>query len=395
MQASFEEEHVKRERQEKEAFAAKYQLVGVQEELAQMRERVKLVEEERDALKTSLKEEEVARVAAEGRIALPVNKSSDDEFASPRKKLAPAAMVPQVGFYGEDEEVSRLKEELRYVRRRMDEAEAQADFMKMECQFRCCSCRVAEWHETRLEFDDASPDIFKDIQAEMAAALSDINAQAAEIREQQPSHGDEQGLQQQQASLLLDEPPAQRDVEMVLFHPHEGVTTMNPPTTSQGVDEPSDAEDSSEPTLTDPEQHRATSASQLEEPSLLSVFDGPPVDSTMPTVPVQQIPPSPISSALPSSPPHQNIKTITTTTTIPLAAEAPSPVKPASTTHDNGNADGTFFTPSTMSRERALEEIKLRRGRARSIAAGTHTPRKQMVEGAGTRRDISAPTLRG
>lgn len=49
-----------------------------------------------------------------------------------------------------------------------------------------------------------------------------------------------------------------------------------------------------------------------------------------------------------------------------------------------------------MTRQQAIEQIRIRRGRARSIAAGALTPRKQMVDGAhgpglAYRRDISAP----
>jgi hypothetical protein len=45
-------------------------------------------------------------------------------------------------------------------------------------------------------------------------------------------------------------------------------------------------------------------------------------------------------------------------------------------------------------REAALEAIRQRRGRARSMAAGQGTPMKQMVEGVKDRRDISAPVSR-
>ena len=50
-----------------------------------MAENIKLVEQERDALRMIAKNEEIARIAAEGRIPLPVAKE-DDEFASPKKE---------------------------------------------------------------------------------------------------------------------------------------------------------------------------------------------------------------------------------------------------------------------------------------------------------------------
>ncbi|KAF1811700.1 hypothetical protein P152DRAFT_398572, partial [Eremomyces bilateralis CBS 781.70] len=84
-QTNLETERGKASRREQEAFTAQYQLVGVQEELQKMRERIKVVEEERDALKTSLQGEEISRIAAEGRIALPTGADDDEEFASPVK----------------------------------------------------------------------------------------------------------------------------------------------------------------------------------------------------------------------------------------------------------------------------------------------------------------------
>ncbi len=65
----------------------------------------------------------------------------------------------------------------------------------------------------------------------------------------------------------------------------------------------------------------------------------------------------------------KQLRIVSTTTTVPLAGP---------------------FTPSTMTREEALEQIRQRRGRAKSVADGSLTPRKQMVEGA-AKRDISAP----
>ncbi|PHH84405.1 hypothetical protein CDD83_1994 [Cordyceps sp. RAO-2017] len=87
------EETVEREKErsrvrENEAFAARYQLVGAQEQLDDALERVKVAEQERDAFKTAAKNEEVARIAAEGRLPLPKPRDPGDEFASPRKPTA-------------------------------------------------------------------------------------------------------------------------------------------------------------------------------------------------------------------------------------------------------------------------------------------------------------------
>ncbi len=85
--------------------------------------------------------------------------------------------------------------------------------------------------------------------------------------------------------------------------------------------------------------------------------------------------------------------TISTTTRIPLAP--PVDITPPAA------AVPTDALSPTMSREEALAQIRERRGRARSLAQGTVTPRKPIggVEGgmAGSmteKRDFSAPAVR-
>ncbi|KAI9660642.1 MAG: hypothetical protein M1821_009994 [Bathelium mastoideum] len=143
-------EKAKATQREQDAFKAEYKFVGVQEELTKAQERIKIIEEERDVLKTSLKEEEVARVAAEGRIALPTSRENeDDEFASPRKSPSKRRILD----LNEDKEnvspqraieVTKFREELAKEKIRRVKAEETVEFMKIECQFERCSCRVAE-----------------------------------------------------------------------------------------------------------------------------------------------------------------------------------------------------------------------------------------------------------
>ena len=82
----FSAEKTKLEVKEKEAFAAQYKLIGLEQELQTLQGHIRTVTDERDALKASLQEEEVARVAAEGKIPLPAS-DAQDEFSSPKKKL--------------------------------------------------------------------------------------------------------------------------------------------------------------------------------------------------------------------------------------------------------------------------------------------------------------------
>ena len=100
-------------------------------------------------------------------------------------------------------------------------------------------------------------------------------------------------------------------------------------------------------------------------------------------------------------------RTITTTTTIPMhfSPATPAfkpgrgPITPSTVAH--APSDGRTPVLGELSlnnvpfdREAALEAIRQRRGRARSMAAGHGTPMKQMVQGAKDRRDISAPISR-
>ncbi|MCJ1427817.1 hypothetical protein MMC29_005723, partial [Sticta canariensis] len=150
------------EEKEQETFSAQYQLVGLQEEIENLGRQRKAIEEERDALKTSLKEEEVARIAAQGRIALPVSRE-EDEFASPKKKKRSGSVRRESfkenvdpEFSAEQEELIALKEEIRMEKRIRQRTEDQVDFMKMECQFQCCSCRLAERQGVEYFHDETS-----------------------------------------------------------------------------------------------------------------------------------------------------------------------------------------------------------------------------------------------
>ncbi|KAG7112064.1 hypothetical protein HYQ44_010259 [Verticillium longisporum] len=90
-------------------------------------------------------------------------------------------------------------------------------------------------------------------------------------------------------------------------------------------------------------------------------------------------------------------RTSTTTTTIPIYDENERPASrfarcrtPSGESHSSFDVNNPAMTP-TMTREEALARIRERRGRARSAAQGAVTPRLKMVEGAGERRDLSAP----
>ena len=131
------EEAVERERErsrarEQEAFAARYEIVGVQELLEQARERVIVVEQERDAFRMAARNEEVARIAAEGRVPLP-RCEEGGEFASPVKRVS---VVCSVAAEGEAEE---LAERVEWEAHRADRALEMVEFLERECRMRCCA----------------------------------------------------------------------------------------------------------------------------------------------------------------------------------------------------------------------------------------------------------------
>ncbi|KAK2597979.1 hypothetical protein QQS21_005895 [Conoideocrella luteorostrata] len=138
---------------EQEAFTARYQIVGVQEQLDKAVECIKVVEQERDAFKTAAKNEEVARIAAEGRLPLPVTQDPTDEFASPKKKAASAkrqgeraaarvslSTMEIMSSAASEMEIEELTTQVLWERQRAERAQEMIEFLQAECQMRLCSC---------------------------------------------------------------------------------------------------------------------------------------------------------------------------------------------------------------------------------------------------------------
>ncbi|OAA63032.1 hypothetical protein ISF_04908 [Cordyceps fumosorosea ARSEF 2679] len=168
--AKINEECLEREKErshtrEQEAFTARYQIVGVQEQLDKALERVKVVEQERDAYKTAAKNEEVARIAAEGRLPLPLA-DEIDELASPKKKVqkkrkrdsakdggrVSLSAMDLVGSAATEIEIEELSLQVAWEKHRAERAQEMVEFLQAECQMH--SCRGAR--ETR-EICHATP----------------------------------------------------------------------------------------------------------------------------------------------------------------------------------------------------------------------------------------------
>ena len=350
---------------EQEASATQHQLVELQEEMEQQKRQSRIVEEERDTLKTSLKEEEAARIAVEGAIAPPLSRDGDD-FASLKKRSRRSESMKENVDPEAPElhaQLESMKEQLRMEKRTRLRADDQVHFMKMECQFQCCSCRMAERQGVEYVHDDT----LATQMVEMASKIADEDDKPASepatesLPEQvaQPVPASAQDPQPtrtpRQASLQLEK----LDQDLLNFSPTTGTfykvpspikASFSPPT--QGTPEPST-----------PAPQSTSQGANL--PSL-------PTSPTQPT-PSFTFPHTP--RPLPIPPPRT--VSYTKTVTIPLKDDLPFTSAPA--------------TPGGISRKDALEQIRQRRGRARSIAAGNGTPRKMMVDVGELRRDVSAP----
>ena len=379
MREEVEVQKRKVESKDEEAFAAQYQMVGLQEELDNAKQRIKIVEEERDAVKTSLQHEELARIAAEGKIALPLADDSD-ELTSPRKRrreslkenvdpnedmkvdVALDADLEVLKMEQEDP-TQGLKNDLRAEKKLRTRAEKTIEFMKMECQFRCCPCRTAEQQGTQYVNDGSLEKEMDKVWAKIPKNV--FTKKAPSMPPPAPSEA------APSSPPGASSPPGQTTEMLINFSPSMGSFYRQPTPIKRelpeippiSLDAPHDVDAVSNPLDTSvvhaPVRPSSSTSSQQQKP----YFD-PQTPRPLPIPPI----------------PHTTQATIrsvtypgTTTTSVPLA---PIPVSP----------------DRTISREEALEQIRQRRGRARSIAQSNGTPRKAVTERSPeARRDLSAP----
>ncbi|KAK0613342.1 hypothetical protein B0T14DRAFT_438682 [Immersiella caudata] len=143
------EEELERQRErgkhrEQEAFQARYNLVGLQEQLDQTSERLKMLEQERDAFKMIAKNEEVARIAAEGRIPLPTESADDgedDELSVPnkRRRVSSFAMVDIQLSAASEADIEELTRLWQWEKQRADRAVEHVYFLETECRMKVCA----------------------------------------------------------------------------------------------------------------------------------------------------------------------------------------------------------------------------------------------------------------
>jgi hypothetical protein len=392
-QSGFESEKMKSSKREQEAFTAQYQLVGLQEELQKAREENKVLQEERDSLKTNLRDEEVARIAAEGMIALPAVDDEEDLLNSPRK--SPRKMAREDSENKENlvpkktVELKSLQDELSHERRLRTKAQDQIEFMKMECQFQCCSCRIAEKNGHSYVHDNSYANEMERIKKLVPQAIA-------------PSTTDSEDEKMEDANAQTTQSSVQMSDPAIRFSPSSG-PFASVATPAQTLEEISIKQEDENAFAVHYDDLDSRSPTMLHEPVEQDVLSNFHIDTDM-SSPDKTVKPFMMDPHTPV----REIRTVTTTTTIPITF-SPFPARPnvedqpltpmtvghPPLAHPPGSPfpSNAFKADGTLDREAALKQIRERRGRARSVQMGQATPRKQMMEGTG-RRDISAPALR-
>lgn len=382
-----------------------YQLIPLQEQVEKLTQKLKVVESEKEALKTTLKEEEVARIAANGMIALPASQDQDmDLLSSPQKRAPNPLSDDKENMHAVTKkalESRRLAEELEVEKMRRQQAKDLAEFLRMECLFRCCPCKTAAklGHEFAISLD-----------AELAAGVEKIRQGMGEILTppKSPQEEDEMEIEQTVKTEVVFEEAVEFTLEPVL---EESAMAHLPEAMNADELDRSLTMTAEEPNMyPSPDEQLREEAEQAlrthtptPEPQDLKAS----ATETMYTVPLQPSSPVPPSHQEHQTTPFRlqpSIRTVTTTTTVPMhftPVSKPQPFfKPTyaedienQPPHDQNDDESAVLTTPTFDRAAALAAIEYRRGRAKSIANGHATPRKQMIEGVKERRDISAPAL--
>ncbi|KAI0799404.1 hypothetical protein GGR55DRAFT_669452 [Xylaria sp. FL0064] len=432
---------------EQEAFAARYQLVELQQEFEKAQERITFLEEERDAFKAAAKSEEIARIAAEGRIPLPPEEP-DSEFASPRKgfggreSLSTFEIVSSAATEAEIEELTRLWQ---WEKQRADRTQDHLEFVQAEFELHRASKPISPLRRStitsprkdRMEIVDPSDLVIlgEDAEPKMSPGPTEITQpESAEDLESappaiEPSTNDEdeskrksERKEPRRGTIFIPSEGIFRTISqqeseaMEQNKEEEGETTLEPPTPvdqqpeppryarTPSVEPPSFALMTQERTsllslLNAPRGSEAHMAFNIPSTAAADVSSSPREDDTSAVEETNDAPDAPVQAEAPFDPrPHTSAAfyTVTTTTSIPVHDENAKPHSaPLFTTHGRSpsfDVNNPALTP-TMTREEALAQIRERRGRARSAMQGAMTPRRQMVTGV-TDRNVSAPAGR-
>jgi len=416
---------------EQEATDAKCALMALQQDLGKLREQFAVLEQEKEALKTNLKEEEVARIAAEGQIALPSTHDDDsDLFSSPQKPSSPRKS--QLEPLSDDKEnvgvvtkkmfdTRKLQEELEAERLKKLAAEELVEFLRMECAFKCCECKTAARHGRALQvtMDEILASSIEKMKADIASILTPPVSESGEdqmdVEITHTAAGADETAQTSErkadAPELMDHVMDEDSTDVPLPEQDHSAANMADETSTLVGDEIAQVRQS---TSENNDRDIAQPLDQHNEETVESVDSNiqdeePKASHRTITVPLKDSPPStPPRAQLENELDEEiqrSVRTITTTTRIPMhftPVSKPALLPPWEQENSEPRRDGSMNSASGSSvsalpfdREAALAAIAYRRGRAKSIANGTLTPPRQMVEGINlkSRRDVSAPVI--
>ena len=422
---------------ELEASIIKKQNGELEQQLEAMQETLQLACEERDALKMRMKEPEAVKSASEGAIALPPSRDGDELVtASPMKSRKRDRESRKhyrehveenidVTDIMQVEEVEDLKSELRMEKRMRHKADEEAHLLQIECQYGCCPCQTARKRGSTYQHDYSLTKEIAEMTARIIPQVEDATEDATVLRTSESTFafGQAENVEPEQNFAKNPAETESCPVGLAIWQVEDSsaVTPMlHTRQISEGLIDPSLKTDSTElsvelpidPILSSPPPH-----SHAHPPNSVRPFS-PPQQESMPSPTIQNldlteiIPSLPFMPRnLPTSAPAANFSSTANDTSdsrMPLGEASPlSPdppmadpgVEPTTTTSTIPLKGEAFFspapaTPGGISREEALEQIRLRRGRARSYAAAhrVETPRRGLL---GTpRREISAPARR-
>jgi len=362
---------------EQEAFAARYSLVGVQEQLEQTLERLKILEQERDAFKAFAKnEEDIARIAAEGRLPLPPSESSpeEDEFASPKKKRVSSISVADIKSSATSEaEIDELTWLWQWEKQRANRALEHVEFLEAECQLRCCACAKSRPRSSTVGARRKRPDPQKITDAGDLVILSeDAHASLAETKAS-PSP------KKSKTAMLRTEEKPKETRRSTIFIPTEGIfrtvsqqeaeaeameeapTPTESPVEDTSIEPPTPADSNPDPSCyarTPSVDPPAFAVVAQQRTSLLSLLDAPHRHDdnrtvfNIPTTPGPVPNPAVDTKHEPEQPPSAD--DVTPTQRTPLAVVADPNInnqQPPTTTemdpHDRPHTAAAFYTTTT------------------------------------------------
>ncbi|EFX06407.1 hypothetical protein CMQ_6728 [Grosmannia clavigera kw1407] len=189
-QEALEHEKQRSKAREQEAFQARYELVGCQEQLQQAQQMVKTLEQERDAFKSLAKsEEDMVRIASEGRLPLPPPDEQEKEeeekaeeeaqaetkeddmaddtpaqseteqvlaLAKTRRKSgkpckSSASLLDIQSSAASEAEIDELTRQWQWEKQRADRASELVEYLEAECHLRACSCARKRPRSSTLE----------------------------------------------------------------------------------------------------------------------------------------------------------------------------------------------------------------------------------------------------